>query len=384
LGLRESSIKSTQSLSGDDQETWRQLRRDLEDIGIPITVLREKRQFIIAWCQKAILSGALDETKDDQVFVGEASNTPPASGSQPLQQNDAMITMSTPASSTPCLHSSTPQTETISQELRRVIKSSTDFEALRLLLDTGIDVNTPLSKGMTALHHSAQKPMMVSVLLERGANPNIKSHSGWTPLHFASGLSSAEAMDVVRLLLEHGADTEIASERDGWTALQHACRWSHSHGILRLLLQHGANIHAIDRSGWTALHLASRYSGVANQNNLRVLLENDADLKATATGGITALHLASGYGKLSTVWLLLRYGADVNARTDKGSTALHLAVRRFGNSTDLLRRTDLLELVRKLVLFGSNTASKNNSGETPKDLASKLDDNDLIKALEEL
>jgi ankyrin repeat protein len=44
---------------------------------------------------------------------------------------------------------------------------------------------------------------IVKILLDSGANPNIKTKCGWTPLIYAASKNSE---DIVRLLLEKGAD----------------------------------------------------------------------------------------------------------------------------------------------------------------------------------
>jgi hypothetical protein len=50
-----------ESLSTDEKDLWRCLRRELEDIGISAAVLTERKDFVIAWFQKAVTEGALDE-----------------------------------------------------------------------------------------------------------------------------------------------------------------------------------------------------------------------------------------------------------------------------------------------------------------------------------
>ena len=63
-------------------------------------------------------------------------------------------------------------------------------------------------------------------------------------------------MEVVRLLLEAGADTGTANE-NGATVLHFAAMDGHS-GVVRLLLEAGADTGAADADGATALHVAAR------------------------------------------------------------------------------------------------------------------------------
>jgi hypothetical protein len=47
-----------------DRETWNELRRELRDAGIPSTVIREKKQFIIKRFQDEMM-GTLDENDNE-------------------------------------------------------------------------------------------------------------------------------------------------------------------------------------------------------------------------------------------------------------------------------------------------------------------------------
>ncbi|KAK2024949.1 ankyrin, partial [Colletotrichum zoysiae] len=57
-------------------------------------------------------------------------------------------------------------------------------------------------------------------------------------------------------------------------------------------------------------------------NIVRLLLENGADISALDMEGATALHLASLAGHTEVVELLCAKGADVTAVNQEGSTPL--------------------------------------------------------------
>ena len=61
---------------------------------------------------------------------------------------------------------------------------------------------------------------VVRLLLEHGADINVQTYNGRTPLHTASYNG---ALEVVRVLLEHRADIKVKSKQ-GETALQEALR----------------------------------------------------------------------------------------------------------------------------------------------------------------
>lgn len=74
---------------------------------------------------------------------------------------------------------------------------------IKFLLDQGAEVNQTGFWG-TALHTAAAKgnKPMVALLLDHGANPNLRDHYGRTPLDLSLFFRHA---DVARLLLAHGA-----------------------------------------------------------------------------------------------------------------------------------------------------------------------------------
>jgi ankyrin repeat protein len=81
---------------------------------------------------------------------------------------------------------------------------------VRLLLSHGADANARTDAGLSALHLAAFKGdvAMVKALLEAGASVNIADDRGLTPLIMAANSRSKDPA-VVRLLLEHGADTQV-------------------------------------------------------------------------------------------------------------------------------------------------------------------------------
>jgi ankyrin repeat protein len=66
------------------------------------------------------------------------------------------------------------------------------FQAARLLLDRGVDVNTTGANGATLLHQSVDRgEAFVRMLVERGARLDLKDDSGRTPLDIALGVPAA-------------------------------------------------------------------------------------------------------------------------------------------------------------------------------------------------
>jgi ankyrin repeat protein len=71
---------------------------------------------------------------------------------------------------------------------------------------------------------------IVLYLLEKGADPNVRENSGYTPLHIAAQNGD---VDIIRALLFNGADLQAIGE-DGKKPLDMAIERDHKEAILLL------------------------------------------------------------------------------------------------------------------------------------------------------
>jgi len=106
----------------------------------------------------------------------------------------------------------------------------------------------------------------IRLLLAHGANPDLPTASGITPLMAAAGNGSSpidtrgryktepQAVDAVELLAAAGADVN-ARDAGGQTALHGAATWGWS-GLVRTLAAHHADVLAKDARGRTAADVA--------------------------------------------------------------------------------------------------------------------------------
>jgi ankyrin repeat protein len=128
--------------------------------------------------------------------------------------------------------------------------------------------------------------------------------------------------------------------------------------LMRLLLEHGADLALTQRNGSTTLMIAAghgwRFSGNSTPYGdrgsesdaveaIRICLAQGADINARNTNGDTALHTAvAGRGSESVVRLLLEKGADTQARNAKKQTPLDIALAARRDGRDLTRIASLL------------------------------------------
>eukprot|EP00698_Gefionella_okellyi_P023665 TRINITY_DN8147_c0_g1_i2.p1 TRINITY_DN8147_c0_g1~~TRINITY_DN8147_c0_g1_i2.p1 ORF type:complete len:1447 (-),score=339.37 TRINITY_DN8147_c0_g1_i2:189-3998(-) len=124
---------------------------------------------------------------------------------------------------------------------------------------------------------------IVELILQRGADVNAATSSGFTSLHDAAGFGRLE---VAKVLLRHNADVNLLTKY-GWTPLMLAARRSHNE-VLRLLLEHNANLTPVSRHGNNALLEAIRHD---NAEGVRLLMEAGADPKTRGrTGTATVIY----------------------------------------------------------------------------------------------
>lgn len=91
-------------------------------------------------------------------------------------------------------------------------------------------------KGVTALHWAVgfKKPEIIRLLINAGADVNLRDNRSCAPLHYAANFGRIE---IIKLFISHGADLNAKTER-GVTPLQ-ACHnaciegWGDAREILR-------------------------------------------------------------------------------------------------------------------------------------------------------
>jgi len=242
------------------------------------------------------------------------------------------------------------------------------IEAMKILLDAGADVNAANDFNVTALLWCARDAAKARLLIEHGANVNVQSKQGRTPLMLASIRDGGS--DIVALLLSKGADVKARDNR-GDTALGLAAEVGDV-AIMRLLLAKGADVTVRNHKGETPLIQASIST---RPEAARLLLQRGVDVNAATTWynsvkngqiallKLTALHHAATVGPVEMVRALLDAGANVNAKDSRGFTPLTLTIAADHQD---------LAIVRLLIERGADVNCRAGTGETPLDWAEKF------------
>ncbi|XP_057329976.1 putative ankyrin repeat protein RF_0381 [Microplitis mediator] len=97
--------------------------------------------------------------------------------------------------------------------------------------------------------------------------------------------------------------------------------------LVKLRIQHGADVNGSGRKGSSPLHLAAQYG---HHEIVKLLIQNGARVDSVLTGpiknGYTPLHLACLNNKIKCVKVLLRYGASVTPKCADVYHPIHFAV----------------------------------------------------------
>ncbi|KAM3488139.1 hypothetical protein MY3957_008582 [Beauveria namnaoensis] len=191
-----------------------------------------------------------------------------------------------------------------------------------------------------------RKVELVRYLLDKGWSAKIADGSQDTPLHVAVQ-SHGDDIDLVRLILERGADPNTWGQR-GETSLHIASRNGHAR-VVRQLLVSGANPNLVDSSGLTSLHIATE-NGLDPVVRVLLRLEDEgddamtdpayeaADVEIETPRGWRAIHYAVNNSTVVTATLTkLSPKPNLEATlSDTGATPLILAAENEGHDVSSL------------------------------------------------
>jgi ankyrin repeat protein/energy-coupling factor transporter ATP-binding protein EcfA2 len=257
-----------------------------------------------------------------------------------------------------------------------------DIQRVSDLLASGLDVNCSDKGGRTALHVAALKGkyadqqvddgcvQIVSLLMDHGADILIVDDVlKWTALRYADMTASWTTVD--RLLQDVAADISDMSytkhKLHDPNFLQEILTEAAVNGftyVTAFILDTGVDINISLRSTryshqqYALVHIASENGHISL---LEFLLEKGADANTYIWDNSTPLHLACRQGNKECVVALLRISASTDRSNKKGDTPLHEAVRSRNS-----------EIVQILLSNNAEAEVCNKDGDTPLHVACQM------------
>ena len=183
-------------------------------------------------------------------------------------------------------------------------------------------------------------PRIVQVVNRKGVSPVILAAQNG---HLA----------LVKLLLEHGANI-LHVTRTGSTAVLQAAHFGHL-DVVKLLV--GINKDLLERCNQRKTTPLMRACQENHLHVVKFLCEQGVRVNEKNLQGMTALMLASQRGNAEICDCLTQRGADLNAMTEQASTSLILACKR-----------EHLQTVEVLVRAGAELYIKDGKGRTARDI----------------
>jgi ankyrin repeat protein len=220
---------------------------------------------------------------------------------------------------------------------------------------------------------------IVSLLLERGSDPNRGNDYGWTKLHQA-GYGNDTAL--ARLLLRAGARTDLSARGDGGTPLVAALFWGHRE-VARLLGREPANLRVA--AGLGDLELLRALVGTPEAGAQRGFYRPHGGFPEWEPSDDPqevldeALVWAAKSDRVDAIRLLVEFGARVDADPYRGTP---LAWAAANGRVDAIRT--LLELGADVNQRGTFGGPSHGEGVTAIQLAAQSGQRDAVTALLEL
>ncbi|MBW2736795.1 MAG: ankyrin repeat domain-containing protein [Deltaproteobacteria bacterium] len=187
---------------------------------------------------------------------------------------------------------------------------------------------------------------LVESMLAQGADINAPycSKNWGSPLHLAI-IKGREV--VVRLLLDHGADMHARNAEWEQSPLHVACARD-MHWLVELLIEQGAAVDTRDYENNTPLHETH------DVDIARLLVSEGADIRALNDDGLTPLQCALHSGSACLARFLIEQGSDLQHLSKERGSLLHSACS--GQDPDL---------VRYLLEAGLDASALSGGGWTP-------------------
>ena len=239
-------------------------------------------------------------------------------------------------------------------------------EIVKFLIEYDKNIKKKFLKLLMAATYNPNPKVMETII---GYGNNFKNNKD-LPFCYSLALLWAPRTksipEVFNLLLENGADVNEKEPQTGRTALMCAVNNRHSDiSIIETLLNHGADVNAVDRYNETVLD----HSFCSKSNIVELLIKYGADINLKDKKGLTPLmRYVKVYHDIKIVDIFLKYGADLNEQDKHAHTALTYAVEHNSD----------VDFIKKLISKGAKFRERLKDKKTLLMCAAKHNSNPLV------
>ena len=280
------------------------------------------------------------------------------------------------------------------------------LETVRVLLDAGANIEQADADGVTPLLMAIlnERLDVARLLVERGANVNAMDWYGQTPLWAAvdvrnldvpgptrdNGVDRSKALELIRLLLEKGANPNVRTKeyppQRRWITRLGSLSWVDFTGqtpflraalagdvtVMRLLLEYGADPNIPTYGGTTPLMAAAGINWVVAQTYdegpealleaVKLAWELGNDVNAVNSMGLAAIHGAANRGSNEIIEFLAEKGAALDIPDKHGRTPLTWAKGVFLATHPPEAKPETIALLERLLRERRTAAGPDRSG----------------------
>jgi ankyrin repeat protein len=233
-------------------------------------------------------------------------------------------------------------------DLQTAIQNS-DYNKIVKLLDAGVNPNTILKAGDTlltwAVKHKAQK--LIEVLLKRGADVNMPSLSGYTPLNLAFPRLTDET---ILLIINQGVNWRYLDAKK-YTYFENAMIHNRIN-VLRHMLRYEELVQSVINKDVLSMEFIYYWC-----DGMEDIIERLISCGYRLRTDYQLLHAAVFENKYNAVKWLLDYGFSPTDKKDSDETPLEAALSRQhglrileGTEEDLKESERIIELLEERIL----------------------------------